>query len=107
MRLGRTTAVYFGSQVVISLSGFVATFAIARLLGAAVLGQYAVVVALLFWITIPVNAISSAINKRISEERIPVRTSARERSSAPSSSDRCSCSWWCSAIRSTTTSARR
>lgn len=71
MRLGRTTAVYFGSQVVISLSGFVATFAIARLLGAAVLGQYAVVVALLFWITIPVNAISSAINKRISEGEDP------------------------------------
>ena len=67
MHLGRTTAVHFGAQVVLSVAGFVATFLIARLLGAETLGIYVVAVALLFVFNIPANAISDALNKRISE----------------------------------------
>jgi len=67
MRLGKTTIVHFLSQVFISLAGFVATFAIARILGAEGLGTYAVAVALLFWLNVPASAIGNAINKRVSE----------------------------------------
>ena len=67
MRLGRTAAIHFISQVGVSLAGFLATFFIARLLGAETLGTYAVAVALLFWLTIPSSAVGGAVNKRISE----------------------------------------
>lgn len=67
MRLGRTTVVHFGSQVLLSLAGFVATFLIARLLGAETLGVYAVATALLFILNVPATAIANATNKRISE----------------------------------------
>lgn len=71
MRLGRTTVVYFASQVGLSVAGFVATWVIARELGAATLGTYAVVLALLFWLTVPANAVGNAITKRISEGTAP------------------------------------
>lgn len=67
MRFGRTAAAYFASQVVLSLAGFLATFFIARLLGASALGTYAVAVAVLFWLKVPTNGIKWAINKRVSE----------------------------------------
>lgn len=67
MRVGTSTFVYFTSQVALSIAGFVATFAIARLLGADVLGTYTVVVALVFWLNVPTTAVSSAITKRVSE----------------------------------------
>jgi O-antigen/teichoic acid export membrane protein len=67
MRLGRTTLVHFASQVGVSVAGFVATFAIARLLGAGGLGTYALAVALVFWLNVPASAVSTAINKRVSE----------------------------------------
>lgn len=67
MRLGRTTVVHFGSQVLLSLAGFVATFLIARLLGAETLGVYAVATALLFVLNVPATAIANATNKRLSE----------------------------------------
>ncbi|WP_135535165.1 oligosaccharide flippase family protein [Halostella pelagica] len=67
MRLGRTTLIHFASQVGVSLAGFAATFAIARVLGASGLGTYAVAVALLFWLNIPASAVGSAVNKRVSE----------------------------------------
>jgi O-antigen/teichoic acid export membrane protein len=66
MRLGKTTVVHFASQVVASVAGFVATFAIVRLLGAAELGVYSVAVALVFWANIPAAAIGDALKKRIS-----------------------------------------
>ena len=53
MRLGRTAFLHFLSQVVVSVSGFAATFAIARLGGADVLGGVAVAVALTFWLDVP------------------------------------------------------
>ncbi|AGB15610.1 membrane protein involved in the export of O-antigen and teichoic acid [Halovivax ruber XH-70] len=67
MRFGRTAAAYFASQVALSLAGFLATFFIARLLGAAALGTYTVAVAVLFWLKVPTNGITAAINKRVSE----------------------------------------
>lgn len=69
MRFGRTAAVYFVSQVVLSLAGFLATFFIARLLGASALGTYMVAVALLFWLKVPANGVRAAIEKRVSEGR--------------------------------------
>jgi O-antigen/teichoic acid export membrane protein len=67
MRLGRTTLLHFTSQVGVSVAGFAATFAIARLGGADVLGLYAVAVAVTFWLSIPSTAIGDAITKRLSE----------------------------------------
>lgn len=69
MRLGRTTLLHFGTQVAISVSGFVATLYIARHLGSSTLGLYATTVALLFWAMVPVSAVSGATKKRISEGR--------------------------------------
>lgn len=66
MRLGRTTLIHFGSQVVVSVAGFVATFAIVRLLSASHLGVYAVGVAVAFWATVPAAAVGDAVKKRIS-----------------------------------------
>lgn len=71
MRLGKTTALYFGTQVVLSVAGFAATFVIARLLGSAALGTYSVVLALMFWGSIPGRAVASAVNKRVSEGSRP------------------------------------
>ena len=49
MRLGKTAASHFISQVVVTLSGFVATWLIAFVLGASGLGRYSVVVSLGFF----------------------------------------------------------
>lgn len=67
MRLGKTAFVHFISQILLSISGFIATLVIARLLGADTLGKYSLVVAMLFWLSIPTTAIASAVKKRISE----------------------------------------
>jgi len=72
MRLGKTTLIHFGSNVVVSATGFVATFAIAYLLGPAGLGEYAVATALgFFWLAIPAGAVGTAIRKRVSEGEEP------------------------------------
>lgn len=67
MRLGKTTIAHFLSQVVVSLAGFVATFAIARVLGAEGVGMYALGVAILMWLKIPPGGLRHGITKRISE----------------------------------------
>ena len=67
MRLGKTTLSHFVSQVVVSMAGFVATFAIARVLGADGVGVYALGVALLIWLTIPTSGLSNGLKKRVSE----------------------------------------
>ena len=69
MRLGKTTLAHFLSQVVVSLAGFVATFAIARVLGADGVGMYALGVAILMWLKIPAGGLRVGITKRISEGR--------------------------------------
>jgi O-antigen/teichoic acid export membrane protein len=67
MRLGRTTFLHFASQVLVSVAGFAATFAIAHLGGAELLGTYAVAVAIVFWFNVPTMAIGDALTKRLSE----------------------------------------
>lgn len=70
MRLSKTTLVYFAGQAVVSLSGFAATFAIATLEGSSVLGRYSTAVSVGgFLLLVPMQAISEAVNKRISEGR--------------------------------------
>jgi O-antigen/teichoic acid export membrane protein len=72
MRLGRETTAHVLTQLVVSASGFVSTFAIAFLLGARGLGVYAIGVAIgYFWIQIPADAYAAAIAKRISEGDSP------------------------------------
>lgn len=72
MRLGKTAASHFLSQVVVTLSGFLATWLIAFVLGAEGLGRYAVVVSLgFFWLVIPANAVGNAVTKRMSEQDAP------------------------------------
>ncbi|WP_144903916.1 lipid II flippase MurJ [Halobellus captivus] len=71
-RLGRTAFVHFVAQSVMSAAGFAGTFAIARLLGPGPLGSYTVALALaMLWFTLPVNAICSALTKRVSEQTSP------------------------------------
>ena len=67
MRLGKTTLSHFISQVVVSGAGFVATFAIAQVLGAEGVGVYALGAALLIWLKVPATGLSRGITKRISE----------------------------------------
>jgi len=68
MRIGQTTAVYLVSKGLGSVLGFLATVYFARVLGEEVLGQYALVLALVTWLGIGGRAgIAGAITKRISE----------------------------------------
>lgn len=68
MRLGQTSALYTVSRIVASLIGFLATVYFAKVLGAPVLGQYALVLAIVTWVSIVARSgIASATTKRISE----------------------------------------
>ncbi|WP_277541083.1 lipopolysaccharide biosynthesis protein [Haloarcula laminariae] len=68
-RVGRTTVVYFLTQVGTTVSGFLATWFINVRLGPSAFGEYSVALAALFWLNIPANAIGNALNKRLSEGR--------------------------------------
>lgn len=68
MRVGQTSAVVFISGIFSSVLGFVATLYFARVLGAEVLGYFAVTIALVSWIKLVGDVgITNAIRKRISE----------------------------------------
>lgn len=67
MRVGKTVIVRFGSEVVVSVAGFGATFAIARLLGADGLGVYALGVAAITVARMPFAGIFQSLTKRVSE----------------------------------------
>jgi O-antigen/teichoic acid export membrane protein len=67
VRLGRTTLLHFASQVLVSVAGFAATFAIANVGGADLLGVYTVAAALVFWLNVPSTAVADALTKRLSE----------------------------------------
>ena len=68
MRLGQTSAIHFGSQVISSVVGFVATLYIARSLGSATLGTYSLFVAVVIWLKVATGTgLQQAVKKRISE----------------------------------------
>lgn len=68
MRIGQTSLVVFSAKLVGSLLGFVSTLYFARLLGAEVLGVYALVVTVVGWLNIVGKlGIGGAAVKRISE----------------------------------------
>lgn len=68
MRLGQTSALYFLFRLIASLSGFVATLYVARLLGAAPLGVYNLAIGVVSWLAVVSNiGVSGAISKRVSE----------------------------------------
>lgn len=68
MRVGQTSIVVFASKLVASALGFVATIYFARVLGAEVLGYYALTVALVQWLKLGGSlGINGAMTKRISE----------------------------------------
>lgn len=69
MNLGRTSLFHFFTQVITSVAGFLATFVIARYLGADTLGVFVQATALIALITIPTKTLTGAANKRISERK--------------------------------------
>lgn len=71
MTLGRTSLFHFFTQVITSVAGFLATFVIARYLGADTLGIFVQATALIAVITIPSKTLTGAANKRISEQKDP------------------------------------
>lgn len=72
MRIGQTSFVVFVSQLLSSLLGFAATLYFARVVGAEVLGYYALTILVAKWLMLGGEAgVSSAIKKRISEQNEP------------------------------------
>jgi len=67
LKLGRMAALHFLSQVALSVSGFVATFAIARVLGADGVGVYALGMSIVVWLNVPLSGFQGALKKRVSE----------------------------------------
>ena len=68
MRIGQTSFVVFGSTLLSSVFGFVATVYFARVLGPEVYGIYAIIVAVTAWLKLFGDlGISNAVTKRISE----------------------------------------
>ncbi|QLH83862.1 polysaccharide biosynthesis C-terminal domain-containing protein [Halosimplex pelagicum] len=68
MQHGRTAVLHFLAQVVRSLAGFGTTLFAARYFGAAGLGVYSQFLALLFWVKLPGDSMTSAVSKRMSED---------------------------------------
>lgn len=69
INIGKQAFYHFLSQIGFSISGFIATFAIARILGAEGVGIYALGLSLLVFVNLPVSGIGDATVKRISEGR--------------------------------------
>lgn len=68
MQVGQTSVIVFASKLVSSALGFIATIYFARVLGAEVLGYYALTVALVQWLKLGGSlGINGAMKKRISE----------------------------------------
>ena len=72
MRIGQTSFVVFASKLLGSSLSFLATIYFARTLGAAVLGYYALAIALVAWLKLAGNlGVASAMIKRMSEGEEP------------------------------------
>lgn len=69
MKLGQTSVLYTAARFISSVTGFFATVYFARVLGDSVLGQYALIFAVVGWFGVVANAgLIKAITKRISED---------------------------------------
>lgn len=69
MNIAKTSFIVFASKLVGSALGFVATLFFARTLGAEVLGQYALFLTLIRWLSLAGNiGFSGALTKRMSED---------------------------------------
>jgi O-antigen/teichoic acid export membrane protein len=72
MRIGRTSIVHFGSELLAAVVGFVATVYFARVLGASTLGVYFLVVAVYTWAKMfGTTALRQSMMKRLSEGTRP------------------------------------
>lgn len=70
MRIGQTSFIFFISKILSSALGFVATLVFARIVGAEVLGYYAIILVVSKWLRLGGEiGIASAVNKRMSEGR--------------------------------------
>lgn len=70
MRIGQTSVVVFSSKLLASALGFVATVYFANVLGADLLGVYALVISLVAWLRLGGRVgVSRALAKRLSENR--------------------------------------
>lgn len=68
MKLGQTSVLYTAARFVSSVTGFLSTVYFARKLGDTVLGQYALIFAVVGWFGLVANAgLVKAVTKRISE----------------------------------------
>ena len=67
MGISKSVLSHFISKVLGSVAGFIATFAIARVLGADALGAYALAQGLMVWMTVPSHGVSTATTKYVSE----------------------------------------
>lgn len=68
MRIGQTSAIVFLSKLVGSVLAFFATVYFARILGAEVLGYYALIITIAKWLRLSGDiGVASAVTKRISE----------------------------------------
>lgn len=68
MKLGQTSVIHFGSRLLASAFGFIATVYFARLLGPGPIGTYYLVISLVSWFgMIGTIGFSAAMTKRISE----------------------------------------
>ena len=66
-RPGKTTIIYFLSQLGTTLAGGIATWYINVELGPGPYGEYSIAIAFLFWLNIPASALGEAVKKRVSE----------------------------------------
>jgi O-antigen/teichoic acid export membrane protein len=71
MRRDRTAVLHFLAQLARSLAGFGTTLFTARYFGAAGVGFYSQILALLFWLKLPSNSVKTAVSKRMSESERP------------------------------------
>ncbi len=72
MRPGQTSIVVFLSKLLGSALGFLATIFFARVLGAEILGYYALVMAIVSWLVLAGKVgVTTAMTKRISEDEEP------------------------------------
>jgi O-antigen/teichoic acid export membrane protein len=72
MKLGQTSIIHYGSNLLASALGFIATIYISRLLGAEALGIYSLGLAVVSWFSLVGNmGITEAVVKRMSEGTEP------------------------------------